>query len=98
VALGHGLDDILDRYPALAVRGFLKAAETGRRRRLTEATIAVSVGVAAALDLAFNQGKGKVLEHWLKEVTEENAGPKTKRPKMSDRAFSFFTSLPRRSA
>jgi hypothetical protein len=43
-----------------------------------------------------NQGKGKVLERWLKEMSgEEKSEPPEKKPKMSDRAFSFFASMPR---
>jgi len=53
-------------------------------------------GGTGALDLALNQGKGKVLERWLKEMSgEEKSEPPEEKPKMSDRAFSFFTGMPR---
>jgi len=60
-----------------------------------EQGVSMTVAVTGALDLAFNRGKGKVLERWLEEVSGENQGEPSKRsPKMSDRAFSFFTAMP----
>jgi hypothetical protein len=49
--------------------------------------------------VAFNQGRGKVLERWLKEMSgEEKSDPPEEKPKMSDRAFSYFARMPRRKA
>jgi len=98
VSQGHDLDLLLDGYPALVVKGFLAASEVHRRRLLTEQVVALTVAVTGALDLALNQGKGKVLERWLEEVSGEEKGePPLRRPKISDRAFSFFTAMPRRN-
>ena len=55
--------------------------------------MALSVAVTGALDLAFNQGKGKVLERWTREVLPDEA-KNEKGPRMTDRAFSFFSTLP----
>jgi hypothetical protein len=93
--LGHPWADLLDGYPATAVKGLLAAARLNRRQALTEQVMALSVAVTGALDLAFNQGKGKVLENWVKEVLPDEA-EKKKGPRMTDRAFSFFSSMPRR--
>jgi hypothetical protein len=80
------------------VKGLLSASQACRRHRLAENAVALTVAVTGALDLALNQGKGKVLERWLKEVSADGQGePPRKRPKMSDRAFSFFTAMPRRN-
>jgi len=97
VSQGHDLDRLLDGYPALVVKGLLAASQVHNRRLLTEQVVALTVAVTGALDLALNQGKGKVLERWLEEVSGEDQGePPLRRPKMSDRAFSFFTAMPRR--
>ena len=83
---------MIDGYPALMVKGLVAASQVCSRHRLMEQGVAVTGG----LDLAFNQGKGKVLERWLKEMSgEEKSEPPEERPKMSDRAFSFFTGMPR---
>ena len=96
---GHDLDRLLDSYPALVVKGFLAASQVHRRRLLTEQVVALTVAVTGALDLSLNQGKGKVLESWIEEVSGEDQGePPLRRPKMSDRAISFFTAMPRRNA
>ncbi len=95
--LGHNLADLLDGYPATAVKGLVAASNLRRRRLLSEQVAAMSVAVTGALDLALNQGKGKVLERWFHEVQPD--GPEQKRkPRISERAFSFFGSLPRRQA
>jgi len=97
VSQGHDLRQLADGYPASVVKGLLAASRLQRRYRLAEQTMALSVAVAGALDLALNQGKGKVLERWVEEVLPD--GKETaKRPRMSDRAFSFFGSLPKRKA
>lgn len=93
---GHDLKRLIDGYPALVVKGLLAAAQIRRRHLLAEQAVALTVAVTGALDLALNQGKGKVLERWLEEVSgEEISEPPKERPKMSDRAFSFFTAMPR---
>jgi hypothetical protein len=98
VSQGHDLDRLLDSYPALVVKGFLAASQVHRRRLLTEQVVALTVAVTGALDLSLNQGKGKVLERWIEEVSGEDQGePPLRRPKISDRAFSFFTAMPRRN-
>lgn len=84
---------MLDGYPAVVVQGLLAASRLQRRHRLAEQTMALSVAVTGALDLAFNQGKGRVLERWMGEMLQDDAKTE-KGPRMSDRAFSFFTSLP----
>jgi hypothetical protein len=96
---GYDLETLIDGYPATVVKGLLAASRILRRRQLTEGTMSMVVAVTGALDLAFNQGKGKVLERWMREMEqEEEASRQAKRPKISERAFSFFTSLPRRHA
>jgi hypothetical protein len=95
---GHDLDRLLDGYPTVMVKGLLAASQACRRHRLAEHTVALTVAVTGALDLALNQGKGKVLERWLQEVSNDGQDePSRKRPKMSDRAFSFFAAMPRRN-
>ena len=96
---GYDLETLIDGYPATVVKGLLAASRILRRRQLTEETMSMVVAVTGALDLAFNQGKGKVLEKWMKEMEkEEEMTRQDKKPKISERAFSFFTSLPRRHA
>jgi hypothetical protein len=97
VSQGHDLRQLVDGYPATVVKGLLAASRLHRRHRLAEQTLALSVAVTGALDLALNQGKGKVLEKWVKEVLPEGK-EKAGRPRMSERAFSFFGSLPKRKA
>ncbi len=81
------------------VKGLIAASQVRSRHRLMEQGVSMAVAVTGALDLAFNRGKGKVLERWLEEVSGENQGePSKKRPKMSDRAFSFFTGMPRQGS
>lgn len=87
------MEDLLDGYPATVVKGMLAASQVNRRRAMAEQTAAVAVAVSAALDLVFNQGKGRVLEKWVEEMTES---PSTGKTGMSERAFSFFSSLPRK--
>jgi hypothetical protein len=94
---GHDLRHLVDGYPASLVKGLLAASRLQRRHRLAEQVMALSVAVTGALDLAFNQGKGKVLERWVKEVLPDEA-EKKKGPRMTDRAFAFFPSLPERRA
>jgi hypothetical protein len=89
---------LFDGYPALVVQGLLAAAQIWRRRQLAEQGVALAVAVSGALDLALNRGKGKVLERWLQEVSEDNQGAPRKKPRMSDRAMAFFTAMPRRQA
>ena len=99
VSQGHSLPQLVDGYPASVVKGLLFASRLKRRHRLVEQTAALSVAVAGALDLALNQGKGKVLESWLKEtLAEEQGEARGNEAKMSDRAFAFFTSMPHRKA
>jgi hypothetical protein len=64
---------------------------------MAEHTVALTVAVAGALDMTLNQGKGRILENWTKEVLGHE-GTQEKRPKMTERAFSFFTSMPRRKS
>ena len=67
------------------------------RLRMVERALGLTAAVTGALDLALNQGKGKVLEQWLQEMlAEKKDKAQTKRPKMSEKAFAFFTSLPMR--
>ena len=94
---GHDFHQVVDGYPASVVRGLLAASRLKRRYRLAEQAMALSVAVTGALDLAFNQGKGKVLENWTREVLPDE-GENKQGPRMTDRAFSFFTSLPGRKA
>jgi hypothetical protein len=96
---GHDLYQLIDGYPALLVKGLVEATQIRSRHRLMEQGVSMTVAVTGALDLAFNQGKGKVLENWLKETSgEEKSEPPQERPKMSDRAFSHFAAMPRRTA
>jgi len=88
---------VVDGYPASVVQGLLAASRLQRRYRLAEQAMSLSVAVTGALDLAFNQGKGKVLERGSKEVLPDGAETK-QGPRMTDRAFSFFTSVPARKA
>jgi len=60
--------------------------------------MALTVAVAGALDLTLNRGKGKVLEGWMGEMLKEETETPKKKPRMSERAFSFFTSMPRKQA
>ena len=93
---GHDLYQLIDGYPALMVKGLVAASQIRSRHRLMEQGVALTMAVTGALDLALNQGKGKVLERWLKEMSgEEKSEPPKERSKMSDRAFSFFTAMPR---
>jgi hypothetical protein len=87
---------LIDGYPALMVKGLMEASQILNRHRLMEQAVSMTVAVTGALDLAFNQGKGKVMDRWLKETSGEGKSePQKKKPKMSDRAFSFFTGMPR---
>ena len=96
---GHDLYLLIDGYPALMVKGLVAASQVRSRHRLMEQGVALTVAVTGALDLALNQGKGKVLERWLKETSgEEKSESPKERPAMSDRAFSFFTAMPRHTA
>jgi hypothetical protein len=96
---GHDLYRLIDGYPALMVKGLVAAAQVRSRHRLMEQGVSMTVAVTGGLDLAFNQGKGKVLERWLKEMSgEEKSEPSEEKPKMSDRAFSYFARMPRRKA
>ena len=79
------------------VKGLLAASRLHRRHKIAEQTLALSVAVTGALDLALNQGKGKVLERWVEEVLPDGK-EKGRKPRMSERAFSFFGSLPKRKA
>jgi len=93
---GHDLYRLIDGYPALMVKGLVAASQIRSRNRLMDQGLAFTMAITGALDLALNQGKGKVTERWLKEMSgEEKSEPLEKRPKMSDRAFSFFTGMPR---
>lgn len=93
---GHDLYQLIDGYPALMVKGLVAASQVRSRHRLMEQGVSMTVAVTGGLDLAFNQGKGKVLERWLKEMSgEEKSEPPEEKPKLSDRAFSFFTGMPR---
>jgi cell division inhibitor SulA len=93
---GHDLVALLDGYPATAVKGLLAASRMLKRRHLVEHTMALTVAVSGALDLALNRGKGKVLEKWMEEMMKEEEKNLTRKAKMSERAFSFFTAMPRR--
>lgn len=96
---GHDLYQLIDGYPALMVKGLVAASQVRSRHRLMEQGVALTVAVTGSLDLALNQGKGKVLERWIKEMSgEENGKPAEEKPKLSDRAFSFFTGMPRQGA
>lgn len=97
---GHKLTDLLDGYPATVVKGLLSASRTLKRRQLVEHTLALTVAVAGALDLALNRGKGRVLDKWLAEMMpEEGKGQAWRRnAKMSERALAVFTSMPRKKA
>ncbi len=78
------------------VKGLVAASQVRSRHRLMEQGVSMTVAVTGGLDLAFNQGKGKVLERWLKEMSgEEKSEPAEEKPKLSNRAFSFFTAMPR---
>jgi hypothetical protein len=68
---GYDLETLIDGYPATVVKGLLAASRILRRRQLTEETMSMVVAVTGALDLAFNQGKGKVLEKWMREMEQE---------------------------
>lgn len=88
----------MDGYPATVVKGLLRASRTLRRQQLAEHAMALTVAVAGALDLTLNRGKGKVLEGWMGEMLKEETETPKKKPRMSERAFSFFTSMPRKQA
>lgn len=94
--LGHSLADLIDGYPATVVKGLALAARANRKQMLTETVIAMSVAVTGALDLALNQGKGRVLEKWVKDVLRDPERETKGEAKMTERAFSFFSSLPRK--
>jgi hypothetical protein len=99
VSQGHDLHLLVDGYPASLVKGLLYASRLQRRYHLAEHTAALSVAVTGALDLALNQGKGKVLEVWMGEILKEETDPShERRPRMSERAFAFFTSMPQKKA
>jgi len=56
---------------------------------------AVSAGVSNSLDLTLGQGKGKVLERFADLMLGTKIQiKKNRRPALSDRAASFFGSLP----
>jgi hypothetical protein len=93
---GHDLVALLDGYPATMVKGLLTASRLVRRRHLVEHTMSLTVAVAGALDLALNRGKGKVLEKWMEEMMTGEKQEPTRKTKMSERALSFFTAMPRR--
>ena len=94
---GHDFHQLLDGYPASVVKGLLLALRRRDRLRMVERALGLSAAVTGALDLALNQGKGKVLEHWIQEMLAEGKDrAQTQKPRMSDKAFAFFTSMPRR--
>jgi len=96
---GHDLYRLIDGYPALMVKGLVAASQIRSRHRLVEQGVSLTMAVTGALDLALNLGTGKVLERWLKEMSgEEKSEPPEEKPKMSDRAFSYFAGMPRRTA
>ena len=98
VGAGHDFHQLLDGYPASVVKGLLLALRRRDRLRMVERALGLTAAVTGALDLALNQGKGKVLEQWVKEMlAEEQDKNQAKRAKMSDRAFAFFTSMPRKA-
>jgi len=89
------LADLLDNYPATVVKGLALAARLNRRILLAELTSTTTAAVSGALDLAFNQGRGKVLEKWMERLMAEEKTP-TRKPEISERALSFFAAMPRR--
>lgn len=95
--MGHRLEDLLDRYPATLVKGLVQGAGIYRRHLMVERAVAMTVAVAGALDAALNQGKGKVLETWVKEMMSREPEKREGKAHMTERALSFFESLPRKS-
>ena len=73
---GHDYHDILDVYPLELV---LQLVEAGYKNDKLEKThfqvqtaISMTVAVSQALDLAFNKGKGKVLEKYIDKMLSES--------------------------
>ena len=97
VAQGHDFHELVDVYPASLVKGLLAATRQRRRLYMAEQAMTFAMGVCGGLDLAFNKGRGKILDAWIKDILKEDLpGTKKKGPQMSDRAFAFFMSLPRK--
>ncbi len=96
-SLGHRLEDLLDGYPATLVKGLVQGAGIYRRHLMVERAAAMTVAVAGALDMALNQGRGKVLETWVEEMVSWEPEKREGKARMTERALSFFESLPRKS-
>jgi hypothetical protein len=72
-----------------------RASMANQRQALKLAVVGQTIAVTHALDLAFNQGKGQIMEKWLTGLDGQKIEPK-KRPAANQSAMAFFMSLPQR--
>jgi len=95
---GHRLQDLLHEYPIDLVINLHRAALENQRLELQAQVLGFSAAVNNALDNAFNTGKGRLLENWLKLLDSPPEPAKEvprSRPALSPGAMAFFQSLPR---
>ena len=92
------MHDLVNVYPLRLVTHLHQAAHLNRRSEMVLLANVVSIGVSHSLDLALDKGKGKVLERFADLMLEAAITVKKRRPAMSERAASFFGSLPAKKA
>jgi hypothetical protein len=71
-----------------------------RKDDLKSRVLGFSVAVMNALDLAFGDSKGKILENWLKAMDgpgEKQGGKAPTRSTLSPGAKAFFLGMPQRA-
>jgi hypothetical protein len=93
---GHDLSALLHDYPMDLVLNLHRAAMENRKEELKGRVLGLAVAVMNALDAAFNQGRGKILENWLKAVDNpEESRKRESSRRLSPGALAFFSGLPR---
>jgi hypothetical protein len=99
VGRGHDYHNLLDVYPVILVRHFVKVAHENHRLELAQMVTGLSTAISHNIDLAFNKGKGKVLENFMKQLfgdqfddgTKSEGGKKE--PVVSDAVLDFFSRM-----
>jgi hypothetical protein len=98
VRRGHNLQALLHEYPIDLVLNLQRAALRNRQLELEGRVLGLSVAVMNALDMAFNGGKGRILETWLKALDAHGAkgcnGCPKRRVGLSPGARTFFGGRP----
>jgi hypothetical protein len=98
VSRGHSLENLLHEYPIDLVLNLQRAALKNRQLELEGRVLGLSVAVMNALDSAFNGGKGRILETWLKALGASGDGDSKETPRrrasLSPGARAFFGGRP----